>query len=108
LYSYFGVLKSNLEMIQELPNFVWHNHQSSFLVSLIGILRKPFIVGHGAIINYGTNELTLTDHSYITLKRRTETLVIVPAPDTAENIQILVETQVLAKSIITHNLHHYR
>ena len=58
-----------------------------------GILGMPFIVGQGAIVNYQTNELTLTDRSNITLQPRTETIVAVSAPDTAENIQILVDSQ---------------
>jgi len=45
----------------------FHIVQSSFPVPHEGILGKHFIVGLGAIINYQTNELTLTDHSKITL-----------------------------------------
>jgi len=68
-----------------------------------GILGKPFIVGQGAIVNYQTSELILTDHSSITLLPRTGTIVAVSAPDTAEDIQILVENQKLAETITCGN-----
>jgi len=81
----------------------FHVVQPSFPVPHEGILGKPFIVGQGAIVNYQTNELTLTDRSSITLQPRTETIVAVPAPDTAEDIQILVDNQKLGETVTCGN-----
>jgi len=81
----------------------FHVVQPTFLVPHEGILGKPFIVGQGAIVNYQTNELTLTDRSYITLQPRTETIVAVPAQDTAENIQILVDNQKITETVTCGN-----
>jgi len=66
-----------------------------------GILRKPFIIGQGVIINYRTTELIFTDHSEMTLQPRTETLVAVAAPNLAENSSILIDSQNVTEAITT-------
>jgi len=81
----------------------FHVVQISFPVLHKGILGKPIIVGQGAIVNYQTNELTLMYRSSIILQPLTETIVAVPAPDTAEDIQILVDNQKLAETVTCGN-----
>ncbi|KAL4104074.1 hypothetical protein QTP88_019387 [Uroleucon formosanum] len=77
--------------------------KSDFPVPNEGILGKPFIIGHGTIINYQSKELILPPLVNLTILPRTEILVTIPASHKTEGSNILISSQSITNALTCGN-----
>ncbi|KAL4126715.1 hypothetical protein QTP88_010924 [Uroleucon formosanum] len=77
--------------------------KSDFPVLNEGILGKPFIIGHGTIINYQSKELILPPLVNLTILPRTEILVAIPASHKTEGSNILISSQSITNALTCGN-----
>jgi len=98
-----GSAKLEIKIGTETHPSEFHVAHENFPVPNEGILGKSYIIGNKAIINYQTKELIITYTSKVTLHPRTETIITLPAPNIAENSNILNNTHNITEDVFSGN-----
>jgi hypothetical protein len=98
-----GSVTIELQMGGEKRRVEFQVVKSDFPVPNEGILGKPFIIGHGTIINYQSKELILPPLVNLTILPRTEILVAISAPNKTEGSNILISSQSITNALTCGN-----
>ncbi|KAL4083611.1 hypothetical protein QTP88_028927 [Uroleucon formosanum] len=98
-----GSVTIELQIGRERRRVEFQVVKSDFPVLNEGILGKPFIIGHGTIINYQSKELILPPLVNLTILPRTEILVAIPASHKTEGSNILISSQSITNALTCGN-----
>lgn len=98
-----GSVTIELQIASERRRVEFQVVKSNFTVPNEGILCKNFIIGQGTTTNYQSKELILPPLSNLTIQPRTETLVVILAPNKTEDSNILISSQYTTNAITFRN-----